>query len=116
VKVHKVVVAFDAGQVINPNILRQQIEGGVIYGLSATLKGAIHIDRGRVVEANFNTMDMIRIDEAPEIEVHIMPSTEKPGGVGEATNPVIGPAVVNAIFAATGKRLRALPVKPSDLG
>ena len=115
VKVHKVVVAFDAGQVINPNILRQQIEGGVIYGLSATLKGAIHIDRGRVVEANFNTMDMIRIDEAPEIEVHIMPSTEKPGGVGEATNPVIGPAVVNAIFAATGKRIRALPVKPSDL-
>jgi isoquinoline 1-oxidoreductase beta subunit len=114
VRVHKVVVAFDAGLVLNPHILRQQIEGGVIYGMSATLKGGITIERGRVVEANFDKMDMIRIDEAPEVEVHIIPSTEKPGGVGEATNPGTVPAVVNAIFAATGKRIRALPVKRTD--
>jgi isoquinoline 1-oxidoreductase beta subunit len=115
VRVHKVVVAFDAGQVINPHILRQQIEGGVTFGLSATLKGGITIERGRVVEANFDKMDMMRIDEAPEVDVHIIPSTEKPGGVGEATNPGTVPAVVNAIFAATGKRIRALPVRRADL-
>jgi isoquinoline 1-oxidoreductase beta subunit len=115
VRVHKVVVAFDAGQVLNPHILRQQIEGGIVYGLSATLKGAITIDRGRVQEANFDKMDMIRMDEMPEVEVHIIPSTQKPGGAGEATNPGTPAAVVNAIYAATGKRVRALPVRAADL-
>ena len=114
VRVHRVVCAMDCGQVINPHILTQQIEGGIIYGLSATLKGAITIERGRVKEANFNNHDMLRLDEAPVVEVHIVPSTERPTGAGEATNPTTVPAVINAIFAATGKRVRALPVKPAD--
>ena len=66
-------------------------------------------------QANFDSFDMIRMDEAPEVEVHLIPSTERPGGAGEATNPNIIPAVVNAIFAATGKRIRSVPVRPSDL-
>lgn len=115
VRVHKVVCAFDCGQIINPHILTQQIEGGIIYGLSATLKGAITIDRGRVQQANFNTFDMLRMDEAPVVEVHLVPSTERPTGAGEASNPTVVPAVVNAIYAATGRRLRTLPVRPADL-
>jgi isoquinoline 1-oxidoreductase beta subunit len=115
VRVHRVVCAFDAGQVINPRILTQQIEGGIIYGLSATLKGAITIDRGRVQQSNFDTFDMIRMDEAPVVEVHLIPSTERPSGAGEAANPVIVPAVINAIATATGKRVRSLPVRSSDL-
>jgi isoquinoline 1-oxidoreductase beta subunit len=115
VRVHRVVCAMDCGQIINPHILTQQVEGGIIYGLSATLKGSITIDRGRVRESNFNQHDMMRMDEAPVVEVHLVPSTERPTGAGEATNPTIVPAVVNAIFAATGKRIRSLPVKPTDL-
>ena len=115
VRVHKVVCACDVGQVINPRILTQQVEGGVIYGLSATLKDGITIDRGRVEQANFNTFDMMRIDEAPDVEVHLIPSTERPGGAGELTNPGTVPAVINAIYAATGKRIRSLPVRAEDL-
>jgi len=114
-RVHRVVCAFDCGQVINPAILTQQIEGGIIYGLSATLKGEITIDKGRVQQANFNTYDMVRMDEAPLVEVHLVPSTERPTGAGEASNPTIAPAVVNAIFAATGRRIRKLPVRAADL-
>ena len=110
VRVHRVVVAFDCGQIINPHILRQQIEGGVIYGLSATLKGAITIDRGRVQQSNFPTFDMLRMDEAPVVDVHLVDSAERPTGAGEATNPTTVPAVTNAIFAATGRRIRKLPV------
>jgi isoquinoline 1-oxidoreductase beta subunit len=115
VRVHKVVCAFDCGQIINPRILTQQIEGGIIYGLSATLKGEITIARGRVEQSNFNTHDMLRMDEAPSVDVHLVPSTERPTGAGEASNPAIVPAVVNAIFAATGKRIRKLPVRAADL-
>ena len=86
-----------------------------MYGLSATLKNAITIDRGRVVESNFNNFDMLRMDEAPTVEVHLVQSAERPTGAGEATNPTIVPAVINAIFAATGRRVRSLPVKPADL-
>ena len=114
-KVHRVVCAFDCGQIINPGILTQQIEGGIIYGLSATIKGEITIEKGRVQQSNFNNFDMVRMDEAPVVEVHLVPSTERPTGAGEAANPTIVPAVVNAIFAATGKRLRKLPVRPADL-
>ena len=100
---------------MNPAITRQQIEGGIVYGLAAALKGAITIDRGRVQQANFNTYDVIRIDEMPEVEVHIVPSTEAPGGIGEASTPGIAPAIANAIFAATGRRLRKLPMRNQDL-
>jgi isoquinoline 1-oxidoreductase beta subunit len=115
VRVEKVVCAMDCGQIINPHILRQQVEGGIIYGLSAVLKGQITIERGRVKESNFNQHDMMRMDEAPVVEIHLVESTARPTGAGEATNPTTVPAVVNAIFAATGKRIRSLPVKPSDL-
>jgi isoquinoline 1-oxidoreductase beta subunit len=114
-RVHRVVCAFDCGQIVNPLILRQQIAGGIVYGLSAALKGAITIDRGRVQQANFNTYDVLRIDEMPEVEVHLVQSTETPGGAGEACVPPIAPAVTNAIFAATGKRIRKLPLKDAAL-
>jgi isoquinoline 1-oxidoreductase beta subunit len=115
VRVHRVVCAFDCGQVINPGILRQQIEGGIMFGLSAVLKGEITLDRGRVQQGNFDSQDVLRIDEAPQIDVSIVSSTERPSGAGEATNPTIVPAVVNAIFAATGKRLRKLPIRAANL-
>ena len=115
VRVHRVVCAFDCGQVINPAILRQQIEGGIIFGLSAALKGEISLEQGRVQQGNFDTYEVLRINEVPEIEVHLVPSTEKPTGAGEATNPQIIPAVTNAIFAATGKRIRKLPIRTANL-
>jgi isoquinoline 1-oxidoreductase subunit beta len=114
-KVHHVVCAVDCGQVINPRILEAQIQSGVVYGLSAMLKGAITLDRGRVQQQNFNHYDVLRIDEMPVVEVHIVPSHASPGGIGEASTPSVIPAVANAIFAATGKRVRKLPVRPEDL-
>ena len=96
---------------INPSILRQQIEGGIVYGLSAALKGEITLERGRVQQGNFDTYDVVRFNEMPQIEVQIVQSNERPTGAGEATNPQIIPAVANAIFAATGKRIRKLPIR-----
>jgi isoquinoline 1-oxidoreductase beta subunit len=115
VRVHRVVCAFDCGQVINPAILTQQIEGGIIFGLAAALKGEITLERGRVQQGNFDTYPVLRIDETPRIDVFIVPSTERPSGAGEATNPQIVPAVTNAIFAATGKRIRKLPIRAAEL-
>jgi isoquinoline 1-oxidoreductase beta subunit len=83
--------------------------------LSAALKGAITIDRGRVQQSNFHEYDVLRIDEMPVVEVHIVPSQNPPGGIGEASTPSVVPAVTNAIFAATGKRIRKLPIRPEDL-
>jgi isoquinoline 1-oxidoreductase subunit beta len=114
-KVHRVVCAVDCGHVINPAGVEQQIQSGIVYGLSAALKGAITIDKGRVQQGNFNRYDVLRIDEMPVVEVHIVPSQAAPGGIGEASTPTIIPAVANAIFAATGKRLRKLPIRPEDL-
>jgi len=111
VRVHRVVCAVDCGHVVNPAIVEQQMRSAVVYGLTAALKGEISIDKGRVVQNNFNTYDMLRIDEMPEVEVKIIESTENPGGIGEAGVPAIAPALCNAIFAATGKRIRRLPVK-----
>jgi len=113
-RVHKVVTAVDCGQVVNPAIVVQQIRSGIVYGLSA-MKGAITFDKGRVQQQNFNNYEVLRIDEAHEMEVYIVPSTAAPGGIGEASTPAIGPAVANAIFAATGKRLRKLPIRNEDL-
>jgi isoquinoline 1-oxidoreductase beta subunit len=109
-RVVRVVCAVDCGRVVNPAIVKQQMESGIVYGLTAALKGAITIDRGRVQQANFDRYEMLRIDEMPLIEVHIVNSSEEPGGVGEASVPPIAPALGNAIFAATGKRVRSLPI------
>ena len=114
-KVHKVTCAIDCGVVINPAIVEQQVQSGIVFGLGPVLRQAITIDRGRVMQANFNNYDPLRIDEMPVVEVHIVPSTANPGGVGEATTPNISPAVANAIFKATGKRIRHLPIRQQDL-
>jgi isoquinoline 1-oxidoreductase beta subunit len=110
-KIHKITCAVDCGQVIHPDIIAQQMQSGVVYGLSAALKGEITINKGRVVQNNFDDYDPLRIDEMPVVEVHIVPSTAAPGGIGEASTPTTAPAVANAIFAATGKRLRSLPLQ-----
>jgi len=115
VRVHRVVCAVDCGHVVNPAIVQQQIRSAVVFGLTAALKGSITIDKGRVQQANFNNYDMLRIDETPAVEVYIVPSTENPGGIGEAGVPTIAPAVCNAIFAATGKRVRKLPIRADEL-
>jgi isoquinoline 1-oxidoreductase beta subunit len=113
VRVHRVVCAVDCGQVVNPDSVKAQMEGGIIFGLTAALKDEITFERGRVQQRNFHDYPMLRINEAPAIEVYIVPSTEKPTGVGEPGVPPVAPAVANAIFAATGKRVRKLPIRLS---
>src|SRR5271163_3889492 len=115
VRVRRVVCAVDCGTVVNPNIVQAQIEGAIIFGITAALYGAITLKDGRVEQANFDTYQMLRINEAPAIEVHIVQSSEPPGGMGEPGTSAIVPAVANAIFAATGKRLRKMPVDTSAL-
>jgi isoquinoline 1-oxidoreductase beta subunit len=110
VHVPRVVCAVDCGPVVNPGQVEAQIQGGVVFGLSAALYGEITLDRGRVVQANFDTYPVVRMPEAPVVEVHIVASTEKQGGTGEPGVPPIAPAVCNAIFAVTGKRIRKLPI------
>ncbi len=114
-RVHRVVCAVDCGQVVNPAGVEQQIQSGIVYGLSAAMKGAITIERGRVVQGNFNHYDVMRINEMPVVEVYLVPSQAAPGGIGEASTPSSIPAVTNAIFAATGKRIRTLPIRAEDL-
>jgi len=110
VVVRRVVCAVDCGTVVNPDTVVAQLEGGLIFGLSAALYSEVTIARGRVRQSNFNDYRIMRIDEAPKIEVHIVPSTEAPGGIGEPGTAAASPALANAIFAATGVRLRSLPV------
>lgn len=114
-RVHRVVAAVDCGKTVNPEIIRRQIEGGIVYGLSAALYGRITFKDGRVEQGNFNDYPVLRMNEMPKVEVHILPSTESPGGIGEPGTPPIAPAVTNAIFAATGKRVRTLPIDPAPL-
>ena len=115
VKIHRIVYAVDCGRPINPNGIAAQVEGAAIYGLSAALNDAITINRGRVEQSNFNDYQMPRINATPKIEVHVVMSKEEPTGIGEPGLPVIAPAVCNAIFAATGKRVRRLPIRAEDL-
>jgi isoquinoline 1-oxidoreductase beta subunit len=111
IKVHRVVVAADLGKTVNPNIVRQQLEGSIIYGLSAVLHGEITLKDGRVEQTNFHQYPVLRMTESPVIEMHIVESDEKPAGIGEPGTALIGPTVANAVFAATGKRLRKLPLR-----
>ena len=115
VRVRRVVCAVDCGSVVNPNIVQAQIEGAIIFGITAALYGAITLKDGRVEQANFDTYQMLRINEAPAIEVYIVQSSETPGGMGEPGTSAIVPAVANAIFAATGKRLRKMPIDAAAL-
>jgi len=115
IKVHKITCVVDCGQVFNSHIAKQQLEGGILYGLTATLKGEINIKGGKIVQSNFDDYQMLKLKDTPEINVHLMESREPPGGLGEAGTPLIGPAVANAVFAATGKRVRRLPIRPKDI-
>jgi isoquinoline 1-oxidoreductase subunit beta len=115
VRVRRVVCAVDCGTVVNPDTVRAQIQGAVIFGITAALYGEITIKDGRVEQTNFDTYRILRINEAPAIEVHIVQSAESPGGMGEAGTSLIAPALTNAIFAATGKRLRKLPIDKAQL-
>lgn len=115
VRVHRVVCAVDCGRVVNPDTVKAQMEGGINFGLTAALKTEITLENGRVQQSNFNDYPMLRMFEAPAIEVFIVSSEEKPSGVGEPSVPPVAPALSNAIFAATGKRVRRLPIRASDL-
>ena len=110
-RVHRVIAAVDCGQVINPGILEQQIQGGVVYGLSNALRAKITIDKGRVVQGNFDDYAPLRMDETPTVEVYAVPSQEAPTGIGEPSLPPLAPALCNAIYAATKKRIRTLPIQ-----
>ncbi len=109
-KVHRVVAVVDCGQVVNPNILEQQIQGGVVYALTNALRAQITIDKGRVVQGNFDGYQPLRMNESPVVEAYFVPSSEPPTGVGEPPLPPVAPALCNAIFVATKKRVRALPI------
>jgi isoquinoline 1-oxidoreductase beta subunit len=112
VRVHKVTCVVDCGQAVNPATVLQQMQGGIVYGLTAALKGEITLANGRVQQSNFHDYDALRMDEMPQIDVHIVASNETaPGGIGETATPAIAPAVVNAVFKATGKPVRKLPIR-----
>jgi isoquinoline 1-oxidoreductase beta subunit len=115
VKVHKIVCVVDCGQMINPRIVESQIESGIIFGLSAALWGEVTIAAGRVQQTNFNNYRLLRSNEMPEIDVHLVESEEPPGGIGEPAVALVAPAICNAIFAATGKRIRRLPIGSQNL-
>jgi len=109
-RVHRVVAVVDCGQVVNPSILEQQIQGGIVYGLANALRAKITVEKGRVVQGNFDDYAPLRMDETPVVEVYAVPSAEAPTGIGEPSVPPIAPALCNAIYAATKKRIRALPI------
>jgi isoquinoline 1-oxidoreductase beta subunit len=114
-KVHRVVCALDCGRIVNPSSIEAQARSCIVYGLTAALYSAITIDRGRVQQNNFNDYKMLRFDEMPDVQVHMIPSELPPTGAGEFVLPPVAPALCNAIFAATGKRVRRLPIRPEDL-
>ena len=115
VRVNRIISAVDIGTPVNPNGIRAQVEGAIVYGLTAALKSQITIENGRAVQSNFNKFTTLSMKETPQIEVHIVNSTITPTGIGEPGLPPTAPALANAIFAATGKRIRRLPMEPGDL-
>ncbi len=116
VKLHRIVAAVDCGRVVNPDLVRAQIQSSIVFGLSAVMKQAITWRDGAVEQGNFHEFEPLRMYEMPEIEVHILESTEPPTGVGEPGLPPVGPAVANAILAATGRPMRVLPLTRSLAG
>ena len=115
VKVHRITCVVDCGQMVNPKIVESQMESGIVFGLSAALWGEVTIAGGQVRQTNFNNYRVLRSNELPELDVHLVDSDETPGGIGEAAVPLVAPAVCNAIFAACGKRLRELPIAGQKL-
>ncbi len=115
IKVHTVTCVVDCGIVVNPNTVEAQLQSAIIFGLTAALMGEINIQNGRVVQSNFHDYPHLRINEVPDIKVHLIKNTEAVGGVGEIGVPPIAPAVANAVFAATGKRVRKLPIRLNEL-
>jgi isoquinoline 1-oxidoreductase beta subunit len=115
VRVDRVVCVVDCGFAVNPDIVKAQLEGGIIYGLSAALYGKVTVANGRIQQSNFDDCPVVRMNDAPHIEVQVIASGEAPGGVGEPGTAAIFPAVTNAIFAATGKRLFDLPIDATQL-
>jgi CO/xanthine dehydrogenase Mo-binding subunit len=110
IKVHRVVCAVDCGFAVNPDTVAAQVEGGIAFGLTAALKSAITIEHGHVAQTGFRDFSLLTIAEMPRVDVHIVPSREEPSGAGECGVPPIAPAVANAVFAATGQRIRSLPI------
>jgi isoquinoline 1-oxidoreductase beta subunit len=115
VHVHRVVAAVDCGQAINPDNIAAQIEGGIAFGLTAALKAEATLKDGRIQQSNFHDYPILQMDEMPTVEVYIVPSDHQPSGMGEMGVPPIAPAVANAVFSATGKRIRHIPIRPEDL-
>jgi isoquinoline 1-oxidoreductase beta subunit len=116
IRVHRVVCAIDCGLAVNPNIIAQQMESSVVFGLSAALGGEITVKDGRIEQSNFHDYPVLRIDQAPQVDTIVMPSAAPPEGVGEPGVPPVAPAVANAVFKLTGQRLRSLPLKLSPAG
>jgi isoquinoline 1-oxidoreductase beta subunit len=115
VRVKRVVCAVDCGQVVNPDNVAAQMEGGIVFGLTAALKAESVLKDGRMQESNFHDYPILRMDEMPLVEVHIIENDKSSSGIGEMGVPPIAPAVANAVFAATGKRIRHIPIRPADL-
>ncbi|MGE5117505.1 MAG: molybdopterin cofactor-binding domain-containing protein, partial [Betaproteobacteria bacterium] len=111
ITLHKVTIAADLGSMVNPNIVEQQIQSSVIFGLSAALWGEITLKNGVVEQNNFNDYQVVRMNQSPAMDITLLAGGEKPGGIGEPVTALIGPAVANAVYAGTGKRLRKLPLR-----
>jgi len=111
VRVHRVVCVIDCGTVVNPDTVKAQMEGGIVFGMSAALWGEITVEKGRVQQANFRDYRVLRMSETPAIDVHLVQNLEAPGGVGELGTACIAPALANAVYAATGNRFRKLPLQ-----
>jgi len=114
-RVHRVTVVADLGRMVNPDTVLAQIQSSVVFGLSAALWSEITVDKGRVLQSNFNTFRIMRANEVPQIDIVLVPSTEKPGGIGEPATALVAPAVANAMFAATGKRVRRMPFSAENV-
>lgn len=114
IRVHRVVSAMDCGTYVNPGIIEAQVQGGAIFGLTAALFDELTFERGRIQQRNFNDYPMLRMNDSPDVEAHIVKNSEKPSGIGEPGVPCAAPALCNAIFAATGKRIRKLPIRMSE--
>jgi isoquinoline 1-oxidoreductase beta subunit len=115
IRVNRVVCAVDCGKVVNPDNVAAQMQSGIVFGRTAALKAETTIKNGRVQQTNFHDYPLLRMDEMPQIDVYIVPSDRRASGIGEMGVSPIAPAVANAVYAATGKRIRHIPIKPEDL-